>query len=84
MLPKEIECRYCGRKNDASSVECEKCGAKYFHNSFTNAKKKMEFGCRFCGGKMIESKITPKEFGQIYLKDNTLDNNEVQNEKENN
>ncbi|MGY5864452.1 MAG: CFI-box-CTERM domain-containing protein [Candidatus Thorarchaeota archaeon] len=27
MLPKEIECRYCGRKNDASSVECEKCGA---------------------------------------------------------
>ncbi|MHA2116742.1 MAG: CFI-box-CTERM domain-containing protein [Candidatus Thorarchaeota archaeon] len=27
MLPKEIECRYCGRKNDASSVEGEKCGA---------------------------------------------------------
>jgi len=26
-LPKSIECRYCGRKNDASLVECEKCGA---------------------------------------------------------
>jgi hypothetical protein len=26
-LPKNIECRYCGKKNDASSVECDKCGA---------------------------------------------------------
>lgn len=26
-MPKSIECRYCGRKNDASLVECDKCGA---------------------------------------------------------
>lgn len=26
-MPKNIECRYCGRKNDASSAECDKCGA---------------------------------------------------------
>ena len=26
-MPKNIECRYCGKKNDASSVECDKCGA---------------------------------------------------------
>ncbi len=26
-MPKSIECRYCGRKNNASLVECDKCGA---------------------------------------------------------
>lgn len=26
-MPKKIECRYCGRQNDASLVECDKCGA---------------------------------------------------------
>lgn len=26
-MPKNIECRYCGTKNDASFVECDKCGA---------------------------------------------------------
>jgi hypothetical protein len=26
-LPKNIECRYCGKKNDSSSTECDKCGA---------------------------------------------------------
>ena len=26
-MPKNIECRYCGKKNDASFVECDKCGA---------------------------------------------------------
>ncbi len=26
-MPKEIECRYCGMRNDQSSGECIKCGA---------------------------------------------------------
>ena len=26
-MPKKIECRYCGRKNEASEVECDECGA---------------------------------------------------------
>ena len=26
-MPKNIECRYCGKKNDAASLECDKCGA---------------------------------------------------------
>ncbi|MHA1637712.1 MAG: CFI-box-CTERM domain-containing protein [Candidatus Thorarchaeota archaeon] len=26
-MPKKIECRYCGRKNEASAVECGQCGA---------------------------------------------------------
>lgn len=26
-MPKNIECKYCGRKNDASLAECDKCGA---------------------------------------------------------
>ncbi len=47
--------------------ECVECGAKYFHNFFTDPKKKMESGCRFCGGEMKESKMTPKEFGEIYM-----------------
>jgi len=27
ILPKNIECRYCGKRNDATAKECDKCGA---------------------------------------------------------
>jgi len=47
--------------------KCVKCGAKYFHNFFTDPEKKMKHGCRFCGGKMVKDKITDEEFGEHYL-----------------
>ncbi len=47
--------------------KCEDCGAKYFHNFFTDPELKMKHGCRFCGGKMVESKMTDKEFGEMYM-----------------
>ncbi len=58
------------KEGEKMKFVCEKCGAKYFHNFFTDPHLKMKHGCRFCGGKMVESEMTDKEFGEFYLKEN--------------
>ncbi len=44
--------------------KCSKCKAVYFHNhAIVPAPEK----CRFCNGDMRETKMTDKEFNEIYL-----------------
>lgn len=44
---------------------CNKCGAKYFHNTYMYPPPEK---CRFCEGEMIKSKMTDEEFEEFYLK----------------
>ena len=44
--------------------KCVKCGVIYFHNHAIIPPPEK---CRFCGGDMIRTKMTDKEFEEMYL-----------------